>query len=44
MVRNFERDAVGLIARHPDVQFDIYLPPYSILQWVAMRTPRRRRF
>ncbi len=37
MVRNFERDAVGLIAKYPDVQFDIYLPPYSILQWVAMR-------
>jgi hypothetical protein len=37
MVRNFERDAVGLIAAHPDVQFDIYFPPYSILQWVAMR-------
>jgi len=37
MVRNFERDAVALIAQHPDVQFDIYLPPYSILQWVAMR-------
>ena len=36
-VRNFERDAVGLIARHPDVQFDIYFPPYSILQCVAMR-------
>jgi hypothetical protein len=37
MVRNFEQDAVGLIAGHPDAQFDIYLPPYSILQWVAMR-------
>jgi hypothetical protein len=37
MVRNFERDAIGLIAKHPDVQFDVYLPPYSILQWVAMR-------
>jgi len=36
-VRNFERDAVSLIARHPDVQFDIYFPPYSILQFVAMR-------
>jgi hypothetical protein len=36
-VRVFERDAIGLIARHPDVTFDIYLPPYSILQWVAMR-------
>jgi hypothetical protein len=37
MVRHFERDAVGLITRHPDVTFDIYLPPYSILQFVAMR-------
>jgi hypothetical protein len=37
MVRNFEHDAVGLIADHPDVVFDIYFPPYSILQWVAMR-------
>jgi hypothetical protein len=36
-VRNFERDAIGLIASHPDVIFDIYFPPYSILQWVAMR-------
>jgi hypothetical protein len=36
-VRNFERDAIGLIAKHPDVVFDIYFPPYSILQWVAMR-------
>ncbi|MCA1529700.1 hypothetical protein [Bradyrhizobium yuanmingense] len=37
MVRHFEQDAVGLIARHPDVTFDIYLPPYSILQFVAIR-------
>jgi hypothetical protein len=37
MVRHFEHDAVGLISRHPDVTFDIYLPPYSILQFVAMR-------
>ncbi len=37
MVRNFESDAVGLIASNPDVDFDIYFPPYSILQWVAMR-------
>ncbi|MGA2288979.1 hypothetical protein [Bradyrhizobium sp.] len=37
MVRNFEHDAIGLIAAHPDVKFDIYFPPYSILQWVAMR-------
>jgi hypothetical protein len=36
-VRVFERDAVRLIRAHPDVTFDIYLPPYSILQWVALR-------
>ena len=36
-VRVFERDAIGLISGHPEVTFDIYLPPYSILQWVAMR-------
>ena len=37
MVRNFERDAIGLIEKNPDVRFDIYFPPYSILQFVAMR-------
>jgi hypothetical protein len=37
MVRVFERDAIGLIEKHPGVNFDIYLPPYSILQFVAMR-------
>jgi hypothetical protein len=26
-----------LIAANPDVTFDIYLPPYSVLQWVALR-------
>jgi hypothetical protein len=36
-VRVFERDAIGLIRANPDVAFDIYLPPYSILQWVALR-------
>jgi hypothetical protein len=36
-VRVFERDAIGLIRANPDVTFDIYLPPYSILQWVALR-------
>jgi hypothetical protein len=36
-VRVFERDAIGLIRAHPDVTFDIYLPPYSVLQWVALR-------
>lgn len=37
MVRAFERDAIGLIAKNPEVTFDIYFPPYSILQFVAMR-------
>jgi hypothetical protein len=37
MVRAFERDAIGLIAKYPNVTFDIYFPPYSILQFVAMR-------
>jgi hypothetical protein len=37
MVANFERDAIGLIEKNPDVKFDIYFPPYSILQFVAMR-------
>ena len=37
MVRNFERDAIGLIEKNPDVQFRIYFPPYSILQFVTMR-------
>jgi hypothetical protein len=37
MVRGFERDAVALIANNPDVTFDIYFAPYSILQFVAMR-------
>ena len=37
MVRIFESDAIGLIEKNPDVKFDIYLPPYSILQFVAMR-------
>ena len=37
MVRNFERDAVGLIENNPAVTFDIYFAPYSILHFVAMR-------
>ena len=37
MVRAFERDAISLIEKNPDVKFDIYFPPYSILQFVALR-------
>src|SRR3954447_10259456 len=37
MVRHFERDAVSLIEKYPEVKFDIYFTPYSILQFVAMR-------
>jgi len=36
-IRVFERDAIGLISANPDIAFDIYLPPYSILQWVSLR-------
>jgi hypothetical protein len=32
-VRLFERDAISLIEKHPDVHFDIYFPPYSILHF-----------
>src|SRR5260221_1042976 len=37
MVRAFERDAISLLEKNPDVKFDLYFPPYSILQFVAMR-------
>lgn len=37
MVKAFERDAISLIEKHPDVMFEIYFAPYSILQFVAMR-------
>jgi len=37
MVRNFEQQAVRMIEAHPEVRWDIYFPPYSILQFVAMR-------
>jgi hypothetical protein len=37
MLHHFEQDAVALIVRHPEVTFDVYFPPYSILQFVAMR-------
>ena len=37
MVQAFERDAISLIENNPDVTFEIYFPPYSILQFVAMR-------
>lgn len=37
MVKAFERDAISLIENNPEVTFDIYFPPYSILQFVAMR-------
>jgi hypothetical protein len=37
MVWNFEQDAIDLISSHPEVEVDFYFPPYSILQWVAMR-------
>ncbi len=37
MIQGFQRDAIGFITKHPDVQFDIYFAPYSILFFVALR-------
>ena len=37
MVKAFERDVIRLIENNPGVMFEIYFPPYSILQFVAMR-------
>jgi hypothetical protein len=37
MIRNFDCDAISLIENNPDVTFDIYFAPYSILHFVAMR-------
>jgi hypothetical protein len=37
MVRNFDQDALALIRKYPDVKFEIYFTPYSILHWAVMR-------
>lgn len=37
MVRNFDQDTLALIKKYPDVEFDIYFAPYSILHWTVMR-------
>src|ERR1700737_736253 len=37
MVKTFERDAIGLIEQNPHGKFDTFFPPYSVLQFVAMR-------
>jgi hypothetical protein len=37
MVRNVDRDALDLIRDNPGVRFVVYFPPYSILEFVAMR-------
>jgi hypothetical protein len=37
MVSNFESDAVSLIKAHPDTRFKIYITPYSILYFAALR-------
>ncbi|MBI5322594.1 hypothetical protein [Bradyrhizobium sp.] len=37
LIGGFQRDAIGLLAKHPNVQFDIYFAPYSILYFVALR-------
>jgi hypothetical protein len=37
LVRNFERDAFQFIQGHPDTNFTIYFPPFSMVQYAAMR-------
>jgi len=37
MLRNFDLDVLALIRKYPDVRFDIYFPPYSILRWAVLR-------
>src|SRR5262249_5886272 len=37
MLRNFDLDVLSLIRKYPDVRFDIYFPPYSILHWAVLR-------
>ena len=37
MIHGFQRDAIALITKHPDVQFDIYFAPYSILHFIVLR-------
>jgi hypothetical protein len=37
LVRNFERDAVQFIQGHSETNFTIYFPPYSMVQYAAMR-------
>src|SRR5258708_28465401 len=36
MGRAFVRDAISLLDKNPDVKFDLYFPPYSILPVVTM--------
>lgn len=37
LVRTFERDAVQLIESQPNTRFMIYFPPYSMVQYAAIR-------
>ena len=37
MVRNFESNAFELIKNNPEVQFQVYFPPYPIVRLAAMR-------
>ncbi|BDC49529.1 hypothetical protein F183_A18450 [Bryobacterales bacterium F-183] len=34
MVRNFETNPLPIIRSHPQIQFDLVHPPYSILAWI----------
>jgi hypothetical protein len=37
LVRNFERDFLTVVRDHPDAEFCVFAPPYSILQYVTIR-------
>jgi hypothetical protein len=37
MTHNYERDIESVIRDHPDVKFCVFIPPYSILQFVTIR-------
>jgi len=37
LVRNFERDFISIIRDHPETKFCVFVPPYSILQFVTIR-------
>lgn len=35
-LKNLEQNLISIINEHPDTQFDIFIPPYSELEWYVM--------